>query len=268
MSRVKRLVELIDKSLMVFAKSDVYTGRGTRTGTKGNYEYHYDDDDLKKEKSVSLSFSEAPNLMRLRDYKISQIPKAEKTEKTKGQFDVVNKEGVKLFRGGRDGLVSWLSKDLNKFFEKNSYKKMSRDESIKTIDEKIRYEDLSGWFRNADSNYKKKIVKRFFDDSDIRDASINIMHQQYQDYTGKKIDFTDFLDTPIKVYRGGEKTPTKGASVDDFVGYTFDKRIAESFQEKSSDKKIHSIEIKPRDTYGMLQTTAEWEVLIPSVKLR
>jgi len=119
---------------------------------------------------------------------------------------------------------------------------------------------MDGWLRNADKNYKPKIME-LMEDEKVKNAGLNLTHQVHKGSTGEDISFDEFMDTPIKMYRAGDSPPDEP-----FTSYSLSKEVAEDFARKSGEgsESISVIEIKPRDTLGSYQTTAEAEVFIPS----
>jgi hypothetical protein len=146
---------------------------------------------------------------------------------------------------------------------------MSREEAVKAILSGVDARDRHGWFREGNLNYKKRLVRAIEEDDDVRSAALNIFHQEYVAETGSKLSLDEFLDQKVTLYRGGE-SPKLGSDL--FVSYTYNKKMAEGFARKYTKKgpdgewlpsSVESISVRPRDTYGMLQTTAEGEVLVP-----
>jgi len=136
---------------------------------------------------------------------------------------------------------------------------MSRDDIYKTLSG-LKSSIWDGWFRNADRSYKPKIAE-FIRSPEARNAGMNLFHQEYQVSTGREIPFDQFMETPIKMYRGG------GSPSDEtFTSYSVNRRTAENFAaSKGQDpSSISVIEMKPKDTLGAFNPIAEGEVLIPS----
>ncbi|MBC8392615.1 MAG: hypothetical protein H8E17_08640, partial [Deltaproteobacteria bacterium] len=129
--------------------------------------------------------------------------------------------------------------------------RISLDSAVKLISDVANKDNWAGWFRNADTGYLPRIERAILTDSKLRDSGLSIMHKQYQSMTGNKISFDDFLNTDIKLYRGGVQR------LDDMVSYSIDKNIAGKFG------KVAEIKIRPKDTYGIFDLSAEGEVLIP-----
>lgn len=138
------------------------------------------------------------------------------------------------------------------------FQAMARRDAIKAVEEGISERHRSGWLRNEDRGYKKFIAAGIRDNPKVHNATLNLMHQQYQEESGQKIAFEKFLDTPLELYRAGGAPDTE-----EFVSYSMDKKIAEKFAEKYRVDTM-SITLKPRDTFGMINTMSEAEVLVPS----
>lgn len=139
---------------------------------------------------------------------------------------------------------------------KNSakYAPISLDAAVAEVRKGIRPSALSGWFRNADSDYKPEIEAAIIGNPALRNAGLNIAHRNYMNVTGRNISFDDFINGTFTVYRGGNTSYTKN---DVFISYSFSKEVAQSF-----GGKVQSIRIKPKNTLGSYQTTGEAEILV------
>jgi len=135
---------------------------------------------------------------------------------------------------------------------------LSVEDAVATIRERVRRGDRAGWFRNADKNYKGRLVRAVEEDPKVRAAALRIFHDQYQKGTGSTLSFQEFLDTPITLYRGGKAVPRD----EPFASFSYSKETAQKFA--PDGKTVEEITVRPRETLGMMQTTAEGEVLIPT----
>lgn len=159
-----------------------------------------------------------------------------------------------------DSLQMW--KDVHYHNSAKELHKVSDEEAIQVIQDNIRPSALSGWFRNYDSNYKPEIEQVLITNPEVRNASMNIAHRVYQESTGEQIEFDDFLNKEIEVYRGGNFSFIEK---DVFISYSMDKKIAEKFA--GNGGQVKSITIKIKDTLGSLQTDGEAELMIPVGKI-
>lgn len=132
---------------------------------------------------------------------------------------------------------------------------MAMEDAADVIRNKMPENILDGWFRNADSSYKPKLENIALTDKDVRNAALNIMWDNYKQFSGKDIDFNKFLYSNIPVYRG--KNQENYTDDDKVLSFTFDRSVAESF-----GKHILETVIRPIDTIGSYQTTAEGEVMV------
>ena len=208
-----------------------------RTGSAGSYQYYYDEPKTgkpannKKEnnlKDIATEYSDVNTFIKENIKKLKE--KGIKDSKTATSFFIVSKmENVK-------------------------HKEVSEEKAANTIKSNIRHQTLGGWFRNEDKNYKPKLVKAIVAKEETINAGVNVFYNNYKSATGKKISFEEFLNTDVKMYRGG------GGILKDeaFTSFSLHKDIAEKFGDK-----ITEIIVKPKDTLGSYQTTAETEVLIP-----
>ena len=140
-------------------------------------------------------------------------------------------------------------------------KALSKEEAIEAIREGVPSNLRHGWFVEADSNYKPSILEQEFKNSKTRNGALNIAYYNYIEETGNNISFQKFLDTPITLYRGtnGQKTMRE----DRWHSFSYNKNIAKKFGDN-----IQTIKIKPKDTFGSMQTTGETEVLVPDFMLK
>lgn len=132
---------------------------------------------------------------------------------------------------------------------------MAMDDVANIIRTKVPDSILDGWFRNADSTYKSKLENLALTDTDIRNAALNVMWENYKQYSGKDIGYDEFLHSDIPVYRG--KNSEKYVDGDELLSFTFDRSMAEKF-----GNHVFEAMIKPIDTIGAYQTTAESEILV------
>lgn len=161
-------------------------------------------------------------------------------------------QGIKSNKALRD---YWVEQKMNDFDESDA-KEITKEEAIATVRENISENVLNGWFVNADSNYKEALETQILNSKEVRNAGLNIAHQNYMEETGKSISFKDYVNSDLTMYRG-----TKGQSTiedDVFLSFTTNKGVAQSFGDS-----IQSISIKPINTLGSYQTTAESEYLVP-----
>lgn len=212
----------------------------------------YGQEQAGKKKSIS-------DLMREYGVTTKSIPPEERTAENRGMADLY-KDGKRIFRGVASDVQPFLEK-LSSKGTKDAVREMSRADAIAAIVPGVPKGALDGWFRNEDGNFKAQIARAFRGSKDVRDAALNIFHQQWLAHTGGKLSLEDFLDSRVTVYRGGEK-PKVGGSV--FTSYSLDPKVAKGFADRYGAKDVHSITVVPRETFGMMQTTAEGEVLVPA----
>jgi len=214
---------------------------------------------LGNKKYGKIKYSREPNPKKKIDNPLSLAQEAMHRIRALGLTPKKSNENFELFDKNKKLFSGKSKKEVFDFilqYEPTfSTKKLSRKETIKEI-EKIPKNIRSGWLRNADANYKPKIVASILSQESIRNATLNLFHQEYKKYKDNNISYENFLFSPIYLYRGGELPTIGGRS---FLSFSFDKNIAKMF----SNGKITKIKIKPIETYGMLQSTSEGEVLVP-----
>ena len=152
-----------------------------------------------------------------------------------------------------------LWKDLHYENSLNQLSKLDDYEAVQVVQDNLSSSTLNGWFREYNSEYKPRIENALITNPELRNASLNIAHRVYQESTGELVNFDDFIEMEIEVYRGGN---FKFIDSDVFVSYSFDKKIAEKFCTKENPE-ILTRKIKIKDTLGSLQTTGEAEIMIP-----
>ena len=135
--------------------------------------------------------------------------------------------------------------------------KVDEQTAVDIIRDKIPNGTLNAWFVDADSSAKPKILEYILGDTEVLNSGWNIAYRNFYETVGnRETTFEEFMSTPIKMYRG-----TKGQKEvkdDVWVSFSMDKKIAEKFGDS-----VEEITIKPLDTWGAYQTTAEAEMLIP-----
>lgn len=114
----------------------------------------------------------------------------------------------------------------------------------------------AGWFRNADSDYKPKLINAVMSNPGTLNAGMNIAYNNYKNSTDNPKSFNQWLRTPQTMYRGDRGQ--RAVRGDIFTSFTPDRRIAEKF-----GSNITTRQIRPIDTWGSFQTTGEQEFLIP-----
>lgn len=148
----------------------------------------------------------------------------------------------------------------------NSVHEISINDAISEVRDGVRESLLSGWFRSADSSYKPALINSVLSNN-LLNAGLNIAYHNYlSDMSIRNPDetpmtFSKWLVTPQIMYRG-----EAGQSIvadDVFVSYSPDRQIAERFANYTGGT-LHSISVRPIDTWGSYQTTMEQEFLVPA----
>ena len=135
------------------------------------------------------------------------------------------------------------------------YKQIPLDDAVKVVNESLPANIRHGWFREADSAYKPALERAVITNPELRNAGMNIAHQNFIAETGQNISFNDFVRSQINVYRGGNMN---FVTDDVFVSYSYSKDAALKF-----GKNIDIQQITPSNTLGSYQTTGEREILLP-----
>ena len=158
--------------------------------------------------------------------------------------------------------------DVEDFWTKSNYKKdikyfqMSEHDADNFIKTNVPTE-LFDWYEAQDFDTKTQLEKLVLSNNELRNAAINKMFYVFKEFAGKEIDFYEFLDKELEVFRGDESF----AIFDNMQSLSFS--YLESHARKFSDH-VTSTKIKPTETIGNLSTPRfnhEAELFVPSDKL-
>lgn len=127
------------------------------------------------------------------------------------------------------------------------------------------------WFREANSDIKPHLVNDILSNPGTLNAGLNVAYNNYKydveiqnirnGTNTAPLSFNRWLTTPQTMYRG--EHGQQHVQSDIFHSYTRDRSIAAKFGDQ-----ISTIRIRPIDTWGSYQTTAEQEFLVPARRLR
>lgn len=174
-----------------------------------------------------------------------------------GGSDAIDSEYYK-FKLGR------VTKDLHE---------ISRDEADEILYDNLSQSTVDGWFREYNHEVKDNLTKQMIQSPEVHNAALNIMYGNYKNYcegkNEKPLSYSEFLVTPIKMYRGGTGKEYDKASV--FSSYTYDKDVAGTFTGSEvgmghafdPNGVVYEAEIRPIDTYGSVFSNGEAEILVP-----
>lgn len=148
---------------------------------------------------------------------------------------------------------------------------MPIEEALDQIRETVPASYITKWFREADSDIKPKLIDSIMGSKGTLNAGLNVAYNNYKDdlelknirthKDEKPMSFKKWLNTPQTVYRG--EYGQEHVASDIFLSYSADKAIAEKFMGHSGKGTLTTAKIKPIDTWGSYQTTAEQEFLVP-----
>ena len=140
---------------------------------------------------------------------------------------------------------------------------MSIEDAISQMTDAIPQHIRHMWFVEANSDIKPKLMDSILMNPNTLNAGMNIAYYNYKNDTeikgGKPLSFKEWLTTPQTLYRG--EHGQKHVESDIFSAYTPDINVAKKF-----GGNITSIKVRPIDTWGSYQTTAEQEFLVPRRK--
>lgn len=139
--------------------------------------------------------------------------------------------------------------------EKQNLHEISTEEAIDAVTSAIPDSVMQGWFVDANSKFKPKLIDSIMSNPGTLNAGMNIAYKNYVD-SGGTMSFDKWLKTPQTVYRGDYDQKTIKSDI--FMSFTPDKATALKFGSHITTKKV-----RPIDTWGSYQTTGEQEFLIP-----
>lgn len=193
-----------------------------------------------------------------------------------------NKDYDQFIKDNFDTIKHWLNTDRSKDLEdvEEAWYNLRKEAEMKNIHEIESYDELgndspfrpsayTGWFRNADSDYKPELAKSLFGTEGEFNKGLNIGYFNYRinvdDYSflyqkwrsDNAMSFKEWLNTPMTLYRGHRGQQSVKSDV--FIAYTPDKKVAQKF-----GKNLDTITIKPIDTWGSYNLTGEQEYWIPT----
>lgn len=143
-----------------------------------------------------------------------------------------------------------ISEELKNLHEMDIY------DAVDQVRDAIPVNVANGWFRNADSDYKPKLMDSIVSNPGTLNAGLNIAYDNYKYSTDSPMSFDKWLRTPQTIYRGDRGQQTVRGDI--FTSYTPDRSVAAGF-----GSNITTIKVRPIDTWGSYQTTGEQEFLIP-----
>lgn len=171
--------------------------------------------------------------------------------------------------------------DLEKFWKQANYDKninfteLSPSEMKRIIDNDPEvYKLRNKWYTDQDFDAKNLLENKVLENDELRNAAMNKLWQLYQEETKQAIDFYDFVNKEIEVYRG-DVAPALYNDQQKH-SFSFSKDVALSFindwELKPGEKKedyLKTIKISPKETLGNLATSSfehEYELWIPNSK--
>lgn len=179
---------------------------------------------------------------------------------SKAEFVRENKEEMKA--DGVKGSELWEQYEGTMMHEAQEHlHEVSNEDAVETVRDGIPDSYRRGWFVDADSEYKPKIEDLIMGDPEVLNAGWNIAYRDFMETigAGSDVTFDEFMYTPMSMFRGTNGQTEIKADV--WSSFSMDRRIAEKFA--GSTGKVEEIMIRPIDTWGSYQTTAEAEVLVP-----
>lgn len=135
-------------------------------------------------------------------------------------------------------------------FDDRYKKTMSIADAEDTISKYVDSNTISEWYNNSSGAAMARIEREALKNPEMRNAGLNIAHQQYNDNVGKNLTYNEFLDADITVYRGGDVDFRS----DRALAYSYKKEAAEHFmgEQALGDKGgFDTVTVKGREMLGL-----------------
>ena len=123
----------------------------------------------------------------------------------------------------------------------------------------------TGWYQMGDINYKAQVATAIESDPNLKNAGMSMFYKQWREFAeNSSMSFEEFLTSDVTMYRAG------GTAEGAFASYSLDPKIAGAHQTAgiggagARGGDIDTISVRPQDTLGMYNNTAELEVFVPT----
>ena len=145
------------------------------------------------------------------------------------------------------------------------------DELIKSSGDAYKY--AKAWYSTKqDFSAKTKLENAILENEELRNIAMNKLYELYKHATHDTIDFSEFVDKTIEVYRGDKVHDNQGPAIFDsseLLAFSMQKSTANGFG-GYHDENVVKTSIKPNETIGSLVTPdlywSEYEVQVPAHK--
>jgi hypothetical protein len=164
----------------------------------------------------------------------------------------------------REIIKTSIHKYLNEQYIENSKDIINNYTHYKSGDKYYPKSEWAKWFLSQDRNSKEQIAYNIKNNKTFKNALLSNWFDYYKKTVNDNISYDDFLNTEIIIYRGETSRDIKYGEVNGFASYTPQKDLAKHFS-RDGVGKIIELMIKPKDTYGMIDSVGnEVEILIPT----
>jgi hypothetical protein len=164
----------------------------------------------------------------------------------------------------REIIKTSIHKYLNEQYIENSKDIVNNYTHYKSGDKYYPKSEWAKWFLSQDRNSKEQIAYNIKNNKTFKNALLSNWFDYYKKTVNDNISYDDFLNTEIIIYRGETSRDVKYGEVNGFASYTPQKDLAKHFS-RDGVGKIIELMIKPKDTYGMIDSVGnEVEILIPT----
>ena len=165
--------------------------------------------------------------------------------------------------------------DMEKFWKQANYDKkidfyeLSKEDTESIIDANLDAELRKKWYVDQDFSVKPQIENAILANDALRNAAINKLYQIYKKYIDSAIEFDEFLNSEIAVYRGDSGLPAVYGE-EQLLSFSFKESTATSFSHDGWDPNasVVSTNIIPKETLGSVSDQLwfdnEAEVFVPA----
>ena len=164
----------------------------------------------------------------------------------------------------RKFIATTIREYLDEQYVENSKNVINNYTHYKSGDNYYPNSEWAKWFLSQDRKSKEQIAYKLKTNNEFRNALISNWYDYYKNTTNSNINYDDFLNKEILIYRGETSRDIKYGEANGFASYTPQIELAKHFA-KDGNNKIIELKIKPKNTYGMIDSVGgEIEILVPT----
>jgi len=164
----------------------------------------------------------------------------------------------------RKYISTTISEYLNEEYIENSKEVINNYTHYKSGESYHVRSEWAKWFLSQDRNSKEQIAYRLKNNDNFKNALLSNWFDYYKETTNSNIDYNDFINKEITIYRGETSRDIKYGDAKGFSSYTTQVELAKHFSLDGIGK-IIELRIKPKNTFGMMNSVGgEVEILVPT----